>query len=176
MTRKPIPIEKLIVKPQYLWGTQHLVLTSGDFAKGSFNAMTIGWGSIGVMWGIPFIQVVVRPIRHTYKFMERYDEFTVCAFPEKFAGALEILGSKSGRDGDKITEAGLTATSSTKVAAPCFKEAELVLECRKIYWDDMRDKQFLKVQIEEKYPQKDYHRIYYGEILAVMGDTQYEAL
>ena len=34
---------------------------------------------------------------------------------------------------------------------------------------------FLKGKIEEKYPLKDYHRIYYGEILAVMGDKRYEA-
>jgi flavin reductase (DIM6/NTAB) family NADH-FMN oxidoreductase RutF len=175
MTRQTIPIEKLVVKPQYLWNTQNLVLTSGDFSQGSFNAMTIGWGSFGVMWGIPFVQVVVRPIRYTYEFMERYDIFTVCAFPVKFAQAIQILGSRSGRDGDKIAEAGLTPIRSTKVAAPSYAEAELVLECRKIYWDDMKNTHFLDTQIEKKYPRKDYHRIYYGEIVAVLGERQYEA-
>ena len=175
MIRQQIPLEKLVVRPQHLWDTQNLVLTSGDFAQGSFNAMTIGWGSFGVMWGIPFVQVVIRPIRYTYEFMERYDMFTVCAFPKKYAQALQILGSKSGRDGDKIAEAGLTPMRSTKVAAPSYAEAELVLECRKIYWDDMNNDHFLKTQIEEKYPRKDYHRIYYGEIVAVLGKKKYEA-
>ena len=175
MTLQPIPIERFVVKPQYLWDTQHLLLTSGDFAQGSFNAMTIGWGSIGVMWGIPFVQVVVRPVRYTYEFMERYDTFTVCAFPEKFAEALELLGTKSGRDGDKITEAGLTPVAATKVQAPAYAQAELVLECRKIYWDDMKNDHFLISKIERKYPRKDYHRIYFGQIVAVLGEEHFKA-
>ena len=175
MARQPIPIDSLLLRPQYMWGTQSLLLTSGDFEAGAFNAMTIGWGSFGVMWGIPFVQVVVRPIRYTYEFMERYDTFTVCAFPEKYAPALELLGTKSGRDSDKITEAGLVPIRSTKCQAPGYAEAELVLECRKIYWDDMKNSNFISPKIEEKYPYRDYHRIYFGEILAVFGERQYQA-
>jgi len=175
MTRRPIPVERLIVGPQHLWGSQHLLLTSGDFAQGHFNAMTVGWGSFGVMWGMPFVQVVVRPVRYTYEFMERYDTFTVCAFPEEYSQALELLGSKSGRDGDKIAETGLVPIASTRVAAPSYAEAELALECHKIYWDDMENAHFLDTRMEEKYPRQDYHRIYYGEILAVSGEEKYRA-
>jgi flavin reductase (DIM6/NTAB) family NADH-FMN oxidoreductase RutF len=171
MTRQPIPIEEFVVKPQHLWGTQRLLLTSGDFAKGHFNTMTVGWGSLGVMWRIPFAQVVVRPVRYTYQFMERYGTFTLCAFPQEYAPALQLLGSKSGRDSNKIAESGLTPIASTQVAAPSFAEAELVLECRKIYWDDLAKESFLDERIERCYPRKDYHRIYYGEILAVMQNV-----
>lgn len=175
MNRSPIPIDNLLVKPMYLWDTQHLVLTSGDFAQDSYNAMTVGWGSLGVMWGRPFVQVVVRPVRYTYEFMERYDTFTVCAFPARRAKALNLLGSKSGREGDKIAEAGLHLVASLKVAAPSYVEAELALECRKIYWDDMERGRFLDAGIEAKYPRKDYHRIYYGEIVAAFGVARYKA-
>ena len=169
MIRHAIPVNSLLMKPIYLWDTQHLLLTSGDFAQGSYNAMTVGWGSIGVMWGRPFAQVVVRPVRYTYEFMERHDTFTLCAFPARQAKALDLLGSKSGRDGDKITESGLHPMASLKVAAPSYVEAELTLECRKIYWDDLERGRFLDAGIEEKYPRKDYHRIYYGEIVAAFG-------
>ena len=175
MTRTPVPIEKLVVQPQHLWDTQHLLLTSGDFARGSFNAMTIGWGSFGRMWAVPFVQVVVRPVRYTFGFMERYDTFTVCAFPKKYSQALDLLGTKSGRDGDKIAESGLTPIASTQVAAPSYAEAELILECRKIYWDDVEKAHFLDDRIEKNYPRKDYHRIYYGEIVAVLGEGRYRA-
>ena len=173
MTRQPIPIEAFVVHPQHLWSSQGALLTSGDFTESRFNAMTVGWGSLGVMWKIPFVQVVVRPVRYTYEFMERYDTFTLCAFPEKYRQALQFLGTKSGRDGDKIAESGLTPIASTKVAAPSYAEAELVLECRKIYWDDMAKDHFLDARIEKNYPRKDYHRIYYGEIVAVLGEEQY---
>ena len=108
MARRPIPVERLVVRPHHLWDDQWLLLTAGDFERGDFNAMTVGWGSLGTMWGRPFAQIVVRPIRHTYSFLERHDTFTLCAFPPAYRGALQLLGSRSGRDGDKIAEAGLT--------------------------------------------------------------------
>jgi flavin reductase (DIM6/NTAB) family NADH-FMN oxidoreductase RutF len=174
-SRKPIPYDDLLARAHYLWAKQWLLLTAGDFESGHFNTMTVGWGSIGTMWGRPFAQVVVRPVRYTYSFMERYDTFTLCVFSETYRGAVNLLGTKSGRDGDKIAQAGLTPIPSERVAAPGFAEAELVLECRKIYWDDMDPAHFLDPRIEGNYPQKDYHRIYYGQILAIFGDTLYQA-
>ena len=46
-------------------------------------------------------------------------------------------------------------------------EAGLVLECRKIYSDDIDPARFLDPSIAGHYPQKDYHRIYFGEIVAI---------
>jgi len=173
MSRKLIPFDSFRVKAHHLWAKQWLLLTAGDFATGQFNAMTVGWGSLGTMWGRPFVQVVVRPVRYTFGFMESYDTFTLCVFPQGYRRALNLLGTKSGRDGDKIAEAGLTPVPSRRVAAPCFSEAELVLECQKIYWDDMDPARFLDPAIESNYPQKDYHRIYYGQILGIYGASKY---
>jgi len=175
MTLKPIAIETFVAKPILLWDIQWLLLTSGDFARKHFNAMTVGWGSIGYIWRRPFVQVVVRPVRYTYGFMEKYDTFTLCAFPKQYHAALQLLGTKSGRDGDKITEAGLTPAASAKVAAPGYAEASLVIECRKIYWDDVRPQNFLDPELDKNYPRKDYHRIFFGEILALFGEQSDEA-
>lgn len=150
-----------------------MLLTNGDFTAGHFNTMTVGWGSLGVMWGRPFVQVVVRPTRYTYEFMEQYDTFTLCAFPEAYRQALQLLGTKSGRDGDKIAEAGLTPIASTLIPAPGFAEAGLIVECRKIYWQDMDPAHFLDLTIEKHYAKKDYHRIYFGEVVAINGTEAY---
>ncbi len=167
MTRKPIPVEELVINPSRLWLSKWLLLTAGDLEKGDFNAMTVGWGTFGAMWNRPVAQAVVRPVRHTYGFMERYGEFTLTAFPEERRDALKLLGTKSGRDGDKIAESGLTPIPSTKVAAPGFEEAELIIECRTIYWHDFDPARFVEPAINDSYPEKDYHRSYLGEILAV---------
>jgi flavin reductase (DIM6/NTAB) family NADH-FMN oxidoreductase RutF len=151
-----------------------LLLAAGDFAAKAYNAMTISWGSLGYIWDRPFVQVVVRPTRYTYTFMERSDTFTVMAFPDPFRPALDLLGSKSGRDGDKIAESGLTPTASTRVAAPSFAEAELVLECRKSYFDDLEPGHFLAEYIQKLY-KNDYHRVYFGEIVAIQGTESYRA-
>lgn len=173
MEHHSIPYDTFFVKAHALWAKQWLVLTAGDFHTGHFNAMTVAWGSFGTMWSKPFVQVVVRPTRYTYEFIEKYDTFTVCGFSEQHRQALQLLGTKSGRDGDKIAEAGLTPIAASHVAAPGFAEAELVVECRKIYWDDFDPKRFLDPTIERNYPLKDYHRIYYGEVIAISGEKSY---
>jgi flavin reductase (DIM6/NTAB) family NADH-FMN oxidoreductase RutF len=178
MERNLIDIKTFTARPAGLFEPQWLLLTSGDFAastpeKRCYNAMTISWGSLGVMWERPFAQVVVRPVRYTYEFMERFDTFTLCAFPKAYRKALSVLGSLSGRDGDKLASAGLTPIASQKVAAPGYAEAELIIECRKIYWQDFDPQHFLAPDIDRNYPDKDYHRIYYGEILAVYGTAAY---
>jgi len=171
--RKSIPFDEFTVKTHHLWNKQWLLLTTGDFANHDFNMMTVGWGSFGTMWNKPFAQVVVRPNRYTYGFIERYDTFTLCAFPEQYRPALQFTGTKSGRDYDKVAETGLTPIASTEVVAPGFAEAELIVECRKLYWDDMTPSHFLDSAIEKHYPQKHYHRIYFGEIVAILGESSY---
>ena len=160
------PID-LSVKINDLWLNKWFLITAGNFDKNHFNTMTVAWGSIGIMWNRPFVQAVVRPTRFTYEFTEQYDSFTLCSFPDKYRDALKLLGTKSGRDGDKISEAGLTPIKSELVDSPSFDEADLILECRKIYFDDIKPENFIDPSIDKNYPLKDYHRIYFGEILKV---------
>lgn len=173
MALQAIELSRFHPKIFHLFDEQWLLLTSGDLAQGKFNTMTIAWGSLGVIWGRPFVQVVVRPTRYTHEFMERFDTFTVTALPEAHRDALNLLGKKSGRHGNKIAEAKLTPVRSTHVAAPSFAQAELVLECRKIYKDAFESRHFLDPGIESNYPKKDYHTAYFGEIVAVRGEPKF---
>jgi flavin reductase (DIM6/NTAB) family NADH-FMN oxidoreductase RutF len=169
MNRKLISFDALLTKTHDLWANQWFLLTGGDFSKGHYNTMTVAWGSLGYLWERPFAQVFVRPQRFTFQFMEQYPTFTLCAFPVAYRDALGVLGGKSGKDGNKIAESGLTPIVSQKVAAPSFAEAELVIECSKIYWQDLDPTHFLDKEIERNYSKKDYHRIYFGEVLNILG-------
>lgn len=173
MLRQPIDIAQLTLQPHHLFHKQWVLLTSGDYAKGDFNTMTIGWGAIGAMWSRPFAFVAVRHSRYTFEFMEKYDTFTLTAFPEAYHDALSLLGSRSGRDGDKITPSGLTPEPALVVAAPGFEEAEILIECQKMYADDLNPAHFLDESIYRNYPNRDFHRIYYGEILQASGTEKY---
>jgi flavin reductase (DIM6/NTAB) family NADH-FMN oxidoreductase RutF len=175
MTIQNIPFDLWQVKPYDLWENQALLLTAGNYLSGRFNCMTVGWGSFGTMWSRPFAMVVVRPHRYTYEFMESSESFTLCAFPEQYRPSLSLLGSQSGRDGDKIQKSGLTTIASKQVAAPSFEEADLIIECNKVYWEDMKPTHFLADYIHKKYPDSDYHRIYFGEILTISGDDNFRS-
>ncbi len=169
MDRVEIHPDSLRVNPFGLWSRRWLLLAAGDWASGSFNVMTVAWGSLGVMWNRPFAQVVVRPSRHTFHFMETHPTFTLCAFPEEHREALVRLGTTSGRNGDKLTGCGLTPMPSSKVPSPSFREADLVIECRTIYRHRFDPSEFVDPSLDEEYPKKDYHMVYYGEVVALWG-------
>lgn len=167
MKRVVLPLGEFRAEAFRIWDAGWFLLTAGDFAAGRFNTMTVSWGSFGTLWNRPFAQVVVRPTRHTHGFMEAADSFTLCAFAEAHREALRLLGTKSGRDGDKIAEAGLRPEAALRVASPVFAEAQLAIECRKLYWQDLDPTHFLDPAIETNYPRRDYHRVYFGEVLAI---------
>ncbi|MBN2387766.1 MAG: flavin reductase [Anaerolineales bacterium] len=171
--RIPIPIEDFLARPYSLWEKRWLLLSSGDLAAGDFNCMTVSWGSLGQVWNRPLAQIFVRPQRYTYQFMEKYATFTLCAFAPAYREALNLLGTRSGRDGDKLAAAGLTPAAATAVAAPVYDEAELTIECRKMFWQDFGPPNFVDPSIERNYPTGDYHRIYFGEIVAVTGSQAF---
>jgi flavin reductase (DIM6/NTAB) family NADH-FMN oxidoreductase RutF len=97
--------------------------------------------------------------------MEESDSFTLAFLPETHRDALKICGSRSGRDGDKIKEAGLTprAFGDNQIS---FEEASLVMACRKIYYQDVDPHHFLAPDIAKHYD-NDYHRLYMGEVVAI---------
>jgi flavin reductase (DIM6/NTAB) family NADH-FMN oxidoreductase RutF len=171
--RIPISPEQLAVLPYNLWDKQWLLLAAGDYNIRHFNVMTISWGSFGIMWDRPIAQVVVRPHRYTFEFMEKYPTFTLSVFPVSYHNALDMLGTISGRDTDKLRDSGLTPRAASSVAAPTFAEAELVIECRKLYWHDLVADHFLDPNINKHYPRRDYHRVYYGEMVAASGTPAY---
>ena len=78
--------------------------------------------------------------------------------------ALKLCGSVSGRDHDKIKEAGLTPVFIDGV--PAFEEADTILICRKMYRTSMNPADFIDKDADNKfYPEKDYHDMYIAEIV-----------
>lgn len=170
--RKSVELKDLRVSPFTLLEREWMLLTAGDFNKHKFNCMTVAWGGLGTMWQKPIAMVVVRPTRFTYEFIEKSDSFTLTAFPHDQKKQLQYLGSHSGRDSDKIAESGLTPEAAQSVAAPGFREADLLIECKKIYFDDFKPANFLAEYIPPLY-NNDYHRMYFGEVTAVSASEKY---
>ena len=142
------------------------LLSAGSEEK--FNTMTIGWGTMGVIWHRPVVTVFVRPQRYTKEFIDRLDLFTVCFFPEEHKKELEALGSKSGRDGDKMAGRHLTPCFVDGTVA--FEEAHTVFVCRKLFGGQQLDaSKFVDTSLDSKfYPDKDYSYIYFGETMKVL--------
>ena len=162
---KPIDPKAIDQNVFSLIGEKWMLITAGTAER--CNTMTASWGGLGVIWGAPSATCYIRPQRYTKEFVDREEYFTLAFFGEEHRAKLSLCGSKSGRDVDKVKECGFTV--ATAEGAPYFEEADLVLVCKKAYWQDMDPSHFLDGEIDGKwYPQKDYHRIFIGEILEVL--------
>jgi flavin reductase (DIM6/NTAB) family NADH-FMN oxidoreductase RutF len=153
----------LTMNPFTLIGDQWMLITAGT--PEHCNTMTASWGGVGVMWAEPSATCYIRPQRYTKEFVDSNDYFTLCFFDESYRKALNLCGSTSGRDVDKIKECGFNVQAGAG-NAPYFAEAELVLVCKKRYVQPMKPECFVDETIDEKfYPQKDYHVMYIGQIV-----------
>jgi flavin reductase (DIM6/NTAB) family NADH-FMN oxidoreductase RutF len=157
-----LPLDPAVVQDNVfkLIGKDWMLITAGT--RDSFNTMTASWGGMGVLWDKKVSFAFVRPTRYTFEFLEQSEIYTLSFLDEQYRDILMYCGTKSGRDVNKVAE-----TSLTPVFGDCavyFAEARLVIECRKIYAQDIVPANFLDQTIDDYYPKKDYHRMYIGEI------------
>ncbi len=131
------------------------------------NPMTIGWGSIGRIWGKPIFIVLVRPSRYSHLLLQELEEFSVNIPPEKLSEKLEYCGEHSGRDTNKIKECGFTLKPGIKINVPYIAECPIHYECQVIHKNEVIPENLKSSITERYYPSGDYHTIYFGEILGV---------
>ena len=147
-------------------GDLGMLLTAGTADR--CNTMTASWGGLGVIWGSPAATCYIRPQRYTKEFVDREEYFTLTFFGEEYRKALQLCGSRSGREVDKVKECGFTVRAA-ECGAPYFEEAELVLVCRKRFAQPM-DPANIPQNVKDKfYPEQDYHTLYIGEIVEALA-------
>ena len=167
MIKRLLPIDPALIKdnPFQLIGNDWMLITAGEL--NSYNTMTASYGALGELWHKKIAYCYIRPTRYTYEFMEKSPFFTLNFFDESYRETLKLCGTKSGRDIDKMKGIGLTATEG-HTGGIYFEEARLVLECRKIYFQDFDPNNFLDPAIAKEYD-NDFHRVYIGEIVRALS-------
>lgn len=150
-----------------------LLNTNGE----KFNAMVIGWGALGTVWGLPAFTVYVREGRYTRVQLDRAGEFTISVPAGKPDPAIaKVCGWQSGRNVDKAADARLTLEAPEVINTPGVKEYPITLECRVLY-RQKQDLSKLPPEIRERmYPQdvdsahpmanRDAHVMYIGHIVS----------
>lgn len=121
-------------------GKEWMLITAGT--PGRFNTMTASWGGLGWLWNRPVAFIFVRPERYTHQFIDGNDRLTLSFLGESHRKALSLCGTLSGRDCDKVAQAGLTPVP---VSDGCvtFSQARLAVVGRKLYRTEMRPEEFL---------------------------------
>ena len=140
------------------------LVTAGN--EDSFNTMTISWGGLGTIWGKPVATVYVRTSRYTHDFMDSNEFFTVSFYPEECRKILGVLGSKSGRDMDKMKDSGLTPVKAGDSIS--FREAEVTLVCRKLFKQQLDVENMPEDVAKAMYEGQAPHDMYIGEIVDII--------
>ena len=143
-----------------------MLITARDTETGKINTMTASWGGFGILWNKPVAFVFIRPQRYTFAFTEKTDGMTLSFFSEEYRDALKLCGRVSGRDCDKIAEAGLTPMLLGDRAS--FEQARMVMSCRKLYADALKAEAFLDPALLQNYKDGDFHTVYVAEIEKIL--------
>ncbi len=130
------------------------------------NSMTIGWGSLSEYWGEEIFVIPVRYSRYTFEMLENTNEFTVSVPTQnQLDEALKICGSASGRDGDKISKAGLNLKSAKEIETPVIDNCDIYYECKILSYVDLDKDLTDKAVMDKWYTTGDMHRLYFGKII-----------
>ncbi len=133
-----------------------------------YNMMTASWGFAGEMWGNDTVIAMVRPQRYTMEFIDNCDYFTLSFYGDN-KKIHKVCGSMSGRDVDKTALTGLTPVFSDNTVY--FKEARLVIVCKKQYVGELREESFTDKEPLKCYENKDFHYMIFGRIEKVLVDN-----
>jgi len=137
-----------------------MLVTAGPLDK--WNTMTASWGGFGYLWNRDVAFVFVRQARHTFRFMESNDRFTLSFFPSGYKQALLTCGSVSGRDTDKAKLTGLHP-EALDAGTVTFAEAKFALLCETAYKQDIDPNCIVDKTVNDNYDD-DYHRMYIATI------------
>ena len=166
----------------FQWFHDAELLAAGDKEKS--NAMTIGWGGIGTLWGRTALTVYVAEKRYTKEFMDKAEYFTVMTFDVKDSKVLNYMGTKSGRDVDRSATQGDACpdkkaqalglhTAYTANGTPYYTEAAMVIECKIMYaapFDPQYFKSDAPKNMYANFP-AGIHSMYIGEVINAWKKT-----
>jgi flavin reductase (DIM6/NTAB) family NADH-FMN oxidoreductase RutF len=166
MSWTPVAQSDFSINPFTLIGDEWMLVAARVGAR--CNMMTASWGGFGVLWGRPVATVYIRPQRYTREFIDEASHFSLSFFEESGRAALNLCGTKSGRDVDKAAEAHLTLENGPQ-DVPLFAEAKLAVVCHKLYKGRFKQERFLEpALIGAHYPDGDFHHLYIGEVVTLL--------
>lgn len=150
------------------------VITAGN--TNHYNSLTASGGGMGVLFKKPTTWSILRADRYTFELILKEQTYTMSYFPDEYRKQVMFLGSRSGRESDKMKEVELTGIQ-TPLGNISFEEARLIIECKLIQittpqLDDFYSQEIID-WLNDTYKQaSDIRKYAYGEITSVWVKKQ----
>lgn len=121
----------------------------------------------------PLIGVGIAPRRFSYGLFKESKDFAINIPDKKMLRAVQICGSKSGRDVDKFSASGLTKEKADKISAPLIAECPVNIECVKVKEAETGDHTWFIGEVVASRSSPEYRRadmILFWNDYRVIGD------
>ena len=86
------------------------------------------------------------------------------------AEAVTYCGTHSGQNEDKLAKLSLVIVPAQQVSSGIINACPINYECKVIGSSDIVPEMLSDTVKSEYYPQGDYHRVYFGQVLAAYAD------
>ena len=98
-------------------------------AKGKYNPITLGWITPASQEP-PMMAIAIGKGRWSYEAIRQSGEFVVCLPSSEQAAEAVLFGTKSGREMDKLAEAGTRTQPAQKIDGVLLVDAVANFECK----------------------------------------------
>lgn len=129
------------------------------------NVMSTHWGGQGAIWNREIFTLPVRKSKLSHDIINSTMSFAVSVPYKDMRNEIIMCDQLSGFSTNKFDELHLHPKKARHIPAYVLGECGLILECKVVYKADMDRDSISDELSEEMYSCKDYHTVYFGEII-----------
>lgn len=151
------------------------IKTSGVFVsmgKKYHNVMSTHWGTIGTFWNKDVFVLPIRKSKMSHAIVDQTGCFAISVPIKDMRQEIIACDHLSGYNINKFEKLHLHPSRAKKIPCYTVSECGLFLECKVIYSGDMDFSHLDESLQNEMYSCKDFHTMYFAEILDVYGDIE----
>lgn len=153
---------------------QHKTLMSALRLSGVFvttglenpNVMSTHWGTMGTLWNNSVFVLPVRPSKLSHDLIEQNKCFAISVPKKDMRNEIIQCDHLSGFFTNKFEALHLHPKRARSINTYILSECGLILECKVVFSADMTREQLDPELRAEMYSCKDFHTMYFGEIVA----------
>ncbi len=139
-----------------------ITVADGD----NVDMLTTTWGGLGSLFGKSVAFCFVDSKSAICALMEKSDTYTLTFYTEAYRNALQYCSKDSGSELNKVEASGLTPVSMPS-GAKAFKEAWMIVECRKLLSQTLNEDSIVSGNVRKDCGGEKSNHLFVGEIVGV---------
>lgn len=129
------------------------------------NIMTTHWGALGTFWHKQVFVLPVRTDKYSYEVVKKSRSFAVSVPTTDMRNEIVLCEHMSGYNVNKFDALHLHPQRAKKIPAYVLSECGLILECKVLFTAAADDSCIDETLRADMYDGKEYHSMFFGEVV-----------